>query len=77
VHNEVFELLDYLLSRAAPIAIIIERDGNFGGAEDELRADLARVRQLVAKHQGEGSPHRPGSRAQASPQPTTAGVKGP
>jgi uncharacterized protein len=77
VHNEVFELLDYLLSRAAPIAIIIERDGNFGGAEDELRADLARVRQLVAKHQGEGSPHRTGSLAQASPQPTTAGVKGP
>jgi uncharacterized protein len=74
VHDEVFELLDYLLARAAPIAVIIERDTNFAGAEAELRADLGRVRQIVAKHQGEIGDD---SRAQVSPQPTTAGVKGP
>jgi uncharacterized protein len=76
VHGEVFELLDYLLARAAPIAVIIERDQNFAGAEAELRADLGRVRQIVAKHQGETGRRRPDSRAQASPQPTAAGVKG-
>ncbi len=73
VHDEVFELLDYLLARAAPIAVIIERDTNFAGAEAELRADLGRVRQIVTKHQGETGDD---SRAQVSPQPTTAGVKG-
>jgi uncharacterized protein len=50
VHGEVFELLDYLLARATPTAIIIERDTNFSGAEAELRADLDRVRSIVAKH---------------------------
>jgi uncharacterized protein len=77
VHGEVFGLLDYLLARATPIAVIIERDSNFAGAEAELRADLGRVRQIVAKHHGQSGAHRPGPRAQASPQPTTAGVKGP
>ena len=76
VHGEVFELLDYLLARAAPIAIIIERDSNFAGAESELRADLGRVRQIVAKHQPDTSPHRPGSRAPMSADRTAAGVKG-
>jgi uncharacterized protein (UPF0276 family) len=59
----VFELLDYLLARAAPTAIIIERDSNFAGAEAELRADLSQVREIVAKHQGERSPHLTDSRA--------------
>jgi uncharacterized protein (UPF0276 family) len=71
VHAEVFELLDYLLARKAPAAIIIERDSNFTGAEAELRADLSRVRNIVAKHQGQASPHVSGSRAHQSPQPTT------
>jgi uncharacterized protein len=71
VHAEVFELLDYLLARKAPAAIIIERDSNFDGAEAELRADLSRVRSIVAKHQGQGSSQVPGSRARQSPQPTT------
>jgi uncharacterized protein len=50
VHNEVFELLDHLLARATPIAIIIERDSDWSGAEGQLRADLARVRDMVAAH---------------------------
>jgi len=53
VHPEVFELLDRLLARAVPEAIIIERDSNWEAAEDELRADVARVRSLIVKHQGE------------------------
>ena len=35
VHAEVFELLDHLLARTAPDVIIIERDGNWTGAEAE------------------------------------------
>lgn len=75
VHAEVFDLLDYLLARATPDAIIIERDSNWTGAEAELRADLSRVREIVAKHQGSNGQL---SRAheQHSRQPTTAGVKG-
>ncbi|HUC60081.1 MAG TPA: DUF692 family protein [Streptosporangiaceae bacterium] len=50
VHGEVFELLDYLLARSSPLAVIIERDGNWPGAEAELRADLTRAGDLVAAH---------------------------
>jgi uncharacterized protein len=72
VHKEVFELLDYLLARAAPVAIIIERDSNWTGAQAELRADLNRVRQIVAKHQPSSGPHHlTDSLAQKSPQPTS------
>jgi uncharacterized protein (UPF0276 family) len=48
VHEEVFGLLDYLLARTAPAAVIIERDSNWPGAAAELLADLARVREIVA-----------------------------
>ena len=48
VHPEAFELLAYVLERADPEVIIIERDSNFDGAEDEIRADLATVRDLLA-----------------------------
>jgi uncharacterized protein (UPF0276 family) len=76
VHAEVFELLDHLLARAAPEAIIIERDTNWTGAETELRDDLSRVRQIVAKHQPPATP-RPAQFAGAGePQPTAAGAKG-
>jgi uncharacterized protein (UPF0276 family) len=47
VHAEVFELLEHLLARAEPEVIMIERDSNWAGAEDELRHDLARVRTLL------------------------------
>jgi uncharacterized protein (UPF0276 family) len=75
VHEEVFELLDYLLTRATPQAIIIERDSNWTGAEAELRADLSRVRQIVARHQG-SSAQPPRVNGQASLQPTAVGAKG-
>jgi uncharacterized protein (UPF0276 family) len=75
VHEEVFELLDYLLARATPDAIIIERDSNWTGAEAELRADLSRVRQIVAKHQGPAA-QPAGAPGESSRQPTAAGVKG-
>ena len=78
VHGEVFELLNYLLARATPTAVIIERDTNFSGAEAELRADLDRVRSIVAKHEagGTAAPGRiPGATFRG--QPMTAGVKGP
>ncbi len=51
VHDEVFGLLDHLLVRATPVAIIIERDSNWSGAETELRSDLNRVRYILATHQ--------------------------
>jgi uncharacterized protein (UPF0276 family)/alkylation response protein AidB-like acyl-CoA dehydrogenase len=54
VHDEVFELLEYLLARSSPIAVIIERDANWHGAAEELRADLSRVRRIVAACQGQG-----------------------
>jgi len=47
VHPEAFDLLAYLLERAAPEFIIIERDSNWVGAVDEIRADLATARSLV------------------------------
>ncbi|HEY2575724.1 MAG TPA: DUF692 family protein [Streptosporangiaceae bacterium] len=76
VHNEVFELLDYLLARATPVAIIVERDSNWDGAEAELRADLSRVKDLVAKHQGHGGNGVPLSRAQLDAEPVLTGMKG-
>lgn len=65
VHDEVLELLDYLLARATPFAIIIERDSDWDGAEEELREDLAKVRALVAKHQ-----------PAVVPEPAVAGAEG-
>jgi uncharacterized protein (UPF0276 family)/alkylation response protein AidB-like acyl-CoA dehydrogenase len=63
VHEEVFELLDYLLTRAAPAALIIERDGNWAGAEAELRADLSRARAIVAARQAASEPQPPAAPA--------------
>jgi uncharacterized protein (UPF0276 family) len=51
VHPEVFELLDRVLQRATPTAVIIERDSNWESAEDELRADVERARALVDTYQ--------------------------
>ena len=44
VHDEVFDLLSYLLAKSAPDAIIIERDDRFNRAD--VIADLARVRTI-------------------------------
>lgn len=51
VHPEVFDLLDRVLETATPMAIIVERDSNWEGAQEELRADMARARHLVDKYQ--------------------------
>lgn len=49
VHPEVFDLLDLLLQKAAPVAVVIERDTNWARAEAELRADLDHVRELISR----------------------------
>jgi len=56
VHDEVFQLLEYLLARSSPAAVIIERDSNWHGAAEELRADLGRVRRIVAACQEQDEP---------------------
>lgn len=48
VHQEVFDLLAYLLERASPEFIIVERDSNWVGAVEEVRNDVATARALVA-----------------------------
>jgi uncharacterized protein (UPF0276 family) len=48
VHDEVFDLLTHLLRRAQPEVIIVERDQNWDGAQDEIIADLSRVRAIAA-----------------------------
>jgi uncharacterized protein len=75
VHPEVFELLDHLLARAAPDAIIIERDDNWTGAEGDVRDDLRRVREIVAKHQAPGTRQTTQLAAAGGP-PATAAAKG-
>jgi hypothetical protein len=47
VHPEVFPLLEYLLTKATPDVILIERDSNWEGAEAEVRSDLGRVREML------------------------------
>ena len=64
VRDETFALLEDVLARPGvePIAIVVERDTNFQGAEPEVRADLARVRSTL-----EGTAARRGA---AQPRPT-------
>src|SRR5579859_7066194 len=76
MNNAATELLDYLLGRATPVAIIVERDSNWNGAEAELRADLSRVKDLVATHQGQAANGVPTSRAQLDAEPVLAGMRG-
>jgi uncharacterized protein (UPF0276 family) len=76
VHAEVFELLDHLLARAAPDVIIIERDGNWTGADSDVRDDLIRVRQIVARHQQADTTQHTQFAAAGIPQRTAAGAKG-
>ncbi len=48
VHEEVFRLLERVLTRANPDIIFIERDTDWEGAADQVRADLATVRSILA-----------------------------
>ena len=47
VHEEVFDLLHWLCRRAHPDYVIIERDSNWKDAQDEVRSDLGRTRDIV------------------------------
>jgi uncharacterized protein (UPF0276 family) len=49
VHDEVFDLLDHLLTRAVPDVIMVERDKNWDGASEQVASDLARTRTVVAR----------------------------
>jgi uncharacterized protein (UPF0276 family) len=59
VHAEVFDLLDRLLERVTPAAVVIERDKNWDRAEAELRIDIDRVRDLIHKHQPRSASRTP------------------
>jgi uncharacterized protein (UPF0276 family) len=48
VHDGAFEILEYLLSRATPEVIIVERDTNWENAAEQVIADVQRARDLVA-----------------------------
>ncbi|HTR70049.1 MAG TPA: DUF692 family protein [Mycobacteriales bacterium] len=48
VHDGAFDILEHLLTHAVPDVIIVERDTNWEGAEEQVRADIARARSLVA-----------------------------
>lgn len=74
VHPEAFELLEYVLERADPEVIIIERDSNFDGAEEEMRADLATAHGLVASRSRRPAPQSSVvGRGQASKKPASTG----
>jgi uncharacterized protein (UPF0276 family) len=48
VHDEVWALLEQVLSRTEPAGILLERDDAFESAADDLAADLGRARTLVS-----------------------------
>jgi uncharacterized protein (UPF0276 family) len=51
VHPEVYPLLEFLLERAHPDAIIVERDSNWENAYTEVRANVASARAVVEASQ--------------------------
>jgi uncharacterized protein len=52
VHDEVFGLLDQVLTRCRPQTIIIERDARFATAVSDVTADVARVRAMLREREG-------------------------
>lgn len=51
VHPEVYDLLDHLLDRATPQAVMVERDSNWLHAYDEVVGNLAQARVVRDKAQ--------------------------
>jgi uncharacterized protein (UPF0276 family) len=49
VPGEALELLDHALQRQRPDTIILERDDHLEDG-DQLLADVARIRDVVARH---------------------------
>jgi uncharacterized protein (UPF0276 family) len=57
VHPEAFELLGLLLATAEPEVVIVERDSNWEHAYQEVSADLATARRIVAEARLQSRPH--------------------
>jgi uncharacterized protein (UPF0276 family) len=56
VPNDAFRLLDHVLKRHTPSAIVLERDDRLD-AVDEILDDVARIRAHVARAQSRRAPH--------------------
>jgi uncharacterized protein (UPF0276 family) len=56
VPDEAFRLLDYVLDRHTPSAIVLERDDRLD-AGDEILDDVARIRAHVARAKFRRAPH--------------------
>ena len=65
VRDETFDLLEHTRSRpgVAPLAIVVERDRNFAGADAEVRGDVERVRGIL----GRVAARRAGARSRRAP----------
>src|SRR5262245_26851470 len=50
VHDEVFELTDYIVAHAPVKGILVERDENFPESFQELVDELTRARQIFERH---------------------------
>jgi uncharacterized protein (UPF0276 family) len=49
VHEAVIDLLETLLRVSHPEFLVVERDSNWDGAEQQVRSDLNAIRSLVSK----------------------------
>jgi uncharacterized protein len=52
VHQEVFELLEFIVAHAPVKGILLERDDNFPASFQELIDELSRAREIFLKHRG-------------------------
>lgn len=50
VHEEVFELTDFIVAHAPVKGVLLERDENFPSSFHELTDELARMRAIFRKH---------------------------
>jgi uncharacterized protein (UPF0276 family) len=52
VHEEVFQLTDYIVAHAPVKGILLERDDNYPESFQELLDEMARAREIFRKHNG-------------------------
>ncbi len=50
VHDEVFELVDYIVEHAPVKGILLERDSNYPASFTEILEELERAREIFTKH---------------------------